>query len=192
METMQAIRSRRSVRSYEPEPPTIEQIEDVIGAAVCAPSDLNRQPWSFLAVRGADHLAELEKKVQAAWLGGGDRHLAIAHDSEVSAAVRGMIDSGFTIFHGASAVIVLLAPVGDEAALLDTALAAQNLMLAASDLGLATCPAAMSHAYFEHPDTMEELALPAGLRVVLAVVLGTPAVAPSDGPGRRDPVIHWR
>lgn len=196
METMHAIRTRRAVRSFDPEPPSKEQIEAVIEAAVCAPSDLNRQPWSFVAIQGSDRLADLEQQVRASWLGTGDRRVAIAHDSEVSASVRALIDSGFAMFHGASAAIILLAPIGDEMAFLDTSLAAQNLMLAAHATGLATCPVALTHPYFEHPGTKAELGIPDGLRVVLAVVIGAPTdTRPGTErakPGRKDPTIYWR
>ena len=192
METMRAIQTRRAVRSFDPDPPTKEQIETVISAATCAPSDLNRQPWSFLVIQGSDRLADLEQQVQASWLGTGDRRVAIAHDSDVSASVRALIDSGFTMFHGASAAVVLLAPLEDEMAYLDTSLAAQNLMLAAHDRGLATCPVALTHPYFDHPETKTELAIPDGLRVVLVIVIGTQAGASRPMPARKDPSIYWR
>ncbi|MGH1489612.1 MAG: nitroreductase family protein [Acidimicrobiales bacterium] len=192
METMHAIRTRRAVRSFDPNPPTKEQIETVIGAASYAPSDLNRQPWSFLVIQGSDKLADLEQQVQASWLGTGDRRVAIAHDSEVSASIRELIDSGFAMFHGASTAIVLLAPDGDEMAYLDTSLAAQNLMLAAHDIGLATCPVALTHPYFDHSGTKSEFAIPDRLRVVLAIVIGTQANADRSKPARKDPSIYWR
>lgn len=186
------MRTRRAVRSYSSRAPTKEQIETVIDAAIRAPSDLNRQPWSFLVIRGAERLDELEEEVRASWFGTSHRGVAIAHDSEVSASIRALIDSGFAMFHGASTAIVLMAPEGDEMALIDTSLAAQNLMLAAHDIGLATCPVALTHPYFEHPDTKAELAVPQGLRVVLAMVIGTPAAASTSGPARKEPTVYWR
>ncbi len=51
MEVMEAIRARRSIRKFKPEPVPDELITQVIEAARLAPSGSNRQPWHFVVVR---------------------------------------------------------------------------------------------------------------------------------------------
>jgi len=44
------ILSRRSIRAYTPEPVTEEQIEQLLRAAMSAPSANNEQPWQFVVI----------------------------------------------------------------------------------------------------------------------------------------------
>ena len=50
METMEAIRTRRSVRAYEDRPVEEAVIRDLLGAAMQAPSAGNARPWQFIVV----------------------------------------------------------------------------------------------------------------------------------------------
>lgn len=129
--------------------------------------------------------------VRDSWTGNNDRGGSTAEQSETHDAVRALIDSGFSMFHGAPAAIICLAPIGDEMAFLDTGLAAQNLMLAAHATGLATCPVGLTHPYLEHPDTKAELGIPHDLRIVLVIVVGTPSGPPPPTPPRTKPPLFW-
>lgn len=48
MQTMEAIRARRSVRKYKAEAVPREQIERLLEAAMLAPSAVNSRPWEFV------------------------------------------------------------------------------------------------------------------------------------------------
>lgn len=189
MSVLKAIRSRRAIRSYRPDPVDRATITELIDLAVCAPSGLNRQPWSFAVIEGRDRLASFEAPARTALF-----DEAAANPGSPLAAVVGqlreLLEGGFLIFHGAPAAVLMLAPEGDKMALLDTALAAQNLMLAAEELGLATCPVGLSGAYFNRPSTRAELGLPADAEVVLTILLGHPDGPPPEMPARREPTIH--
>lgn len=50
MNTLQAILSRRSVRSYTGQPVPEELVETVLRAAMAAPSAGNQQPWQFVVI----------------------------------------------------------------------------------------------------------------------------------------------
>lgn len=191
MGTLEAIATRRSVRSYTSDPVPKARIEELIEAAVAAPSDLNRQPWSFAIINDAAKIEQLEQSVRDAWVGNNDRGGAAAQSSDIQENMRALIESGFAMFHGAPAAIICLAPNGDEMAFLDTAVAAQNLMLAAHATGLATCPVALTHPYLDHPDTKFELGIPTDLRIVLVIVVGTPSGAPPPKPPRPMPPLFW-
>lgn len=191
METLEAITTRRAVRSYTSDPVTTAEIEMLIDAAIAAPSGLNRQPWSFAIVNNAEKIAELAVSVRDAWVGKNDRGGVPIGGSGTQQEMQALIESGFAMFHGAPAAIICLAPTGDEMAYLDTALAAESLMLAAHDSGLATCPVALTHPYLDHPDTKSELGIPADLRVVLTIVVGTPEGSPPPAPERPTPPLFW-
>ncbi|MBD5400100.1 MAG: nitroreductase family protein [Treponema sp.] len=49
---MQAIRDRRSIRTFLDIPVERQDIEDILQSAVLAPSSKNRQPWKFVVVQG--------------------------------------------------------------------------------------------------------------------------------------------
>lgn len=50
MELMEAIKGRRSVRKFKPDPIPKEDLEEIIQAGLCAPSAQNLQPWYFVAL----------------------------------------------------------------------------------------------------------------------------------------------
>jgi nitroreductase len=56
MEALQAIMTRRSVRSFTDEPVSEEQLEALLRAAMAAPSAKNEQPWRIVVTRDRDVL----------------------------------------------------------------------------------------------------------------------------------------
>jgi nitroreductase len=54
MDVLSAIRTRRSVRTYEDRPVEREQLMEIIRAGTWAPSGLNNQPWRFVTVKDRD------------------------------------------------------------------------------------------------------------------------------------------
>lgn len=50
---IQAIRDRRSIRTFLDAPIERQDIEDILQNAICAPSSKNRQPWKFVVVQEA-------------------------------------------------------------------------------------------------------------------------------------------
>ena len=61
METWDAIRSRRDVRSFEDRPLPAEDLERILEAGRRAPSSRNWQPWDFVVVTDRDQLVQLSK-----------------------------------------------------------------------------------------------------------------------------------
>jgi len=61
MDALEAILSRRSVRRYTQEEVPEEVIDEVLGAAMSAPSAGNGQPWHFIVIRNRDLLDEIPK-----------------------------------------------------------------------------------------------------------------------------------
>ena len=59
METWDAIRTRRNVRSFEDRPLPDEHLERIVAAAALAPSSMNEQRWAFVVCRDRERMTEL-------------------------------------------------------------------------------------------------------------------------------------
>jgi nitroreductase len=53
MDAITCLKTRRSIRTYRPEPVEPAMIEEIIDCARLAPTAFNRQPWTFVVVRDA-------------------------------------------------------------------------------------------------------------------------------------------
>jgi nitroreductase len=167
VDTWDAIRARRNVRSYRPDPVAERDLQRVAEAGWRAPSASNRQPWDFVIVTDPDRLQELSTVWQGA------RHIA-----------------------SAQAAIALVAPVPpDERRKLldqyDLGQATMAMMLAATDLGVGTGHSAVG----DQDKARAMLGVPDDHIVAYLLGLGYPAdrpLAPISKPNRRpfDEVVH--
>lgn len=159
METLEAIHTRRSVRAFTRDAVPDEALRQVLQAGAASASGGNVQPWGFVLVRAPERLAGL-------------RSLAPGIIGEPAAAIAICLDAERAGRLGGEG--------GERWAWLDIGLATQNLLLAAHNLGLGACPIGSFHK----EAVAAFLDLPLGVRPVLLLVLGYPAVKPMP-PGRR-------
>lgn len=167
MQTWDAIRARRNVRSYSPVKISDADLDRIAEAAWRAPSAKNRQHWDFVIVTDPVQLAELSTVWQGA------RHIA-----------------------GAAAAIALIVPApGDDRTrvvdLYDLGQATYALALAAADLGIGTGHSAVG----DQDKARSILGVPADHVVAYLLGVGYPAdrpLAPIVKPDRRpfDEVVH--
>lgn len=167
METWEAIRARRNVRSYKAEPVAAADLERIAEAGWRAPSSRNQQHWDFVIVTDPEQL----KALSTVWRGAG--HIA-----------------------GAAAAIALVLPrAEDEHGRLtdryDLGQATYAIMVAAADLGLGTGHSAVGDA----EKARAILGVPAGHDVAYLIGIGYPAdrpLAPIARPDRRPfgEVVH--
>jgi nitroreductase len=61
METWEAIRSRRNVRSFAGRPIPGDHLDEILEAGRRAPSSQNWQPWDFVVVTEGEQLAQLSQ-----------------------------------------------------------------------------------------------------------------------------------
>ena len=61
METIDCIKTRRSVRQFKDTPVPQDLIDEILDCGVHAPSGCNTQPWSFVIVKDKDTLESLSK-----------------------------------------------------------------------------------------------------------------------------------
>jgi nitroreductase len=142
------IRSRRSVRNFQPRPVAPETLERLVELAAWAPSAGNRQDWFFTLVTSPAARKAMADCVRRKW----DEIIA-ANREMGSIAEIAKYAARFADFAEAPAVILVSARraesfqrhmLGDLASttigsFTSAAMAAQNLMLVAHALGLGTC-----------------------------------------------------
>ena len=172
METWDAIRARRNVRSYEDRPIPPEHLDRILEAARRAPSSMNEQPWDFVVCTDRETLRRLAETWRYA------AHVAAS-----------------------AATVALIAPTATDRdtrdwVFYDLGQATISMMLAAVDLGIGS-----SHAAVDDQELARlVLGLPQDRSCVGLVAFGYPAerpLAPIGSPDRRpfDDVVHresWR
>jgi coenzyme F420-0:L-glutamate ligase / coenzyme F420-1:gamma-L-glutamate ligase len=185
-----AMAARRSIRAYRPDAVPEPVLERVLQAAVAAPSAHNRQPWRFVLLRRPGSKAALARAMGARLAE--DRR----HDGDDAAAIARDVERSFARITGAPVVILVAAALAEMDAYPDaararaeflmavqgTAMAAQNLLLAAHGEGLAACW--LCAPLFCGETVSEALVLPADWRPQGLVTLGWPA-APGRERGRK-------
>jgi len=165
MDALDAILKRRSIRRYQGIAVTDEQLKVLLEAAMAAPSAGNQQPWRFVVVTARETLDAL----------------AAAHPYA-------------KMLHQAPAAVVVC---GDTAVdkhprfwPQDCAAATQNLLVAATALGLGSCWVGV-HPHAEREAAVRKvLDLPAAITPLALVALGY--AAEEKGPVLRynDDYIH--
>ncbi|HEY0532185.1 MAG TPA: nitroreductase family protein [Actinoplanes sp.] len=167
METWDAIRARRNVRTYTGDPVPEEHLRRIVEAGWRAPSASNRQHWDFVVVTDRDRLKELA----TVWRAAG--HIA-----------------------GAAAAVALVLPVApdDRTRVVDQydlGQATYAIMLAATDLGIGTGHSSVG----EQDKARAILGVPDTHEVAYLLGVGYPAdrpLRPIAKPDRRpfDEVVH--
>jgi nitroreductase len=162
METWQAINSVRVVRKFTDQPLTDTELERILNAGRRAGSSKNEQRWTFVVVRDRDRLRELANVGRYAG------HLA-----------------------GASVAVALVTPDAaggrNNSVMWDLGRAAQNMVLAAWELGIGSVPATV----YDHPLAARILSLPSDRRCDFLLSFGHPTdpaklTAPNRAGGRLD------
>ena len=172
METLTAIRQRRSVRRYTEEPISEEELKLILEAGLAAPSGLNLQPWYFVAVRSEEKRRELaaimeqvEERIRPELEDRFPTHPEII--SETRQFIRTL---------GNAPAILLAFLMRDDyaekrTALLSVAAAVENAILAARDLGIASCWLAAPEQTGFGPEIRDRFA-PGKGELVATVTLG--------------------
>ena len=149
MALMEAIRRRRSIRSYKPDPVPKEKLEHILEAARLAPSWKNQQCWRFIVVTDEAKRRAITK--------------------------RGWTAEAPVIIVGCARPEQSGGNAGQPYYMLDMGITMEHMVLAATEHGLGTC---WIGGQFDEATVKEELGVPEDVRVVALLPVGYPAETP--------------
>lgn len=192
------VRTRRSIRRYQSTPIARDVLLALLEAARWAPSAHNRQPWRFCVVTSDETKHALSQRMCEQWRA----------DLTADLADQAFVDRRIAISHarltGAAALIVPAVSMEDMDVYPDTvraqaewimavqsvALACQNLLLAAHDVGLGA--SWLCAPLFVPALVRDVLALPAHWQPQAVITLGYPAEEKSKERTLIDDYVVWR
>jgi len=161
MDFYEVVRTRRSIRSYKPDPIPEEVLERVLEATRIAPSGSNRQPWRFIIIKDED----LKKQMV----------VACHNQSFIADAPITIVACGYNIHYDRGEYM------GDMSMLVDVSIAFTHLVLAARAEGLGTCWIGS----FNNNEVKNILGIPKEVNVVAITPLGYPKDEEFTGASRR-------
>ena len=195
---LRALRERRSVRRYTAAPVAREQLLQLLEIAGWAPSAHNRQPWRFAVLQSSGVkqklAAAMGDRLRADRLADGDDPALVAQDTERSRAriveAPAVIVACMTIAEMDSYTDDRRTAAEGMMAVQRTAMAVQNLLLAAHAGGLGACW--MCAPLFCQDTVAAVLQLPPSWQPQALITVGHPA---SNGkPALRRAaaeMVHW-
>lgn len=203
----ECMQSRRSIRKFLPKMPERALLEQLIAAAVTAPSASNKQPWRFLVITNPDLKNRMASVIRVAV-----ERVAAYIEPQFEPAFRAYGDY-FTRFETAPVVIVPLyrpltllssmvgpgLPSEDQQNITDmeqlsgivsVSLAMENILLMAHDVGLGA--SGLTGPLIAMRALAKVLAVPAGWGIVALIAVGYPDEQPI-APARKLPadVTRW-
>jgi len=198
MDIIEAIRTRKSIRSFKPAPVSRQIIAEILELGGRAPSAMNNQPWEFAVLTG--EVLEKVKQKNIDKLHSGEpvqpEHLVVGWPPESVYRTRQVelaidlfalmdipredklkraqwLERGFRYFDAPAVIIVLADKVlGEGPPLVDIGTAIQTICLVALNYGLGTCIEDQGVLY---PEVLREfLPIPENKRIVIAIAIGYP------------------
>jgi len=161
VEFYEVVRTRRSVRSYRPDPIPKEVLNRVLEAVRIAPSGSNRQPWKFIIVQDE----ALKQKMVS----------ACNNQGFIAEAPLIVVACGSNIHYNRGDYM------GDMSMLVDVTIAFTHLVLVARAEGLGTCWIGA----FQNEEVKKLLNIPEEYNVVAVTPLGYPKGEAFTEPGPR-------
>ena len=163
MDLYDVMRTRRSIRSYSPDPIPEKSLNNVLEAVRISPSGSNRQPWKFILVKNNESRKQLA---------------TACNDQEfIAEAPVVVVACGYKIPMNRGGYM------GDMSMLVDLSIAFTHMILAARAEGLGTCWIGS----FDNSQIKRILQMPDDVNVVAVSPLGYPKQEFGD-PGDRKPM----
>ena len=156
MNVMEAIKARRSIRSYKDKGIEEDKLERVLDAGRLAPSANNRQEWKFIVVKDG----ETRKKLAV-----GSRNQKFVGEAPV-------------VIAACSVETEHVMSCGQLSYPIDLAIAVDHMTLAAVEEGLGTCWIGA----FDEGEAKKILGIPDKVRVAALLPIGYPEYVPSPTP----------
>jgi nitroreductase len=169
MEVFEAIRNRRSIRSFKKAEVSDDNIIGLIEAASCAPSAGNIQPWEFIVVRDPQQRRELSvAALNQSFIE--EAPVAVVVCADQARSEKGYGSRGKDLY-----------------CIQDTAAAIENLLLAAYAMGFGACWVGA----FEEEMVRKTMKTPKHVKPVAIIPIGYASQAPKTRRRRSVPeIIH--
>lgn len=198
MDTVEAIKMRKSIRAYRPDPVPKEVLERILELASHAPSAMNTQPWEFAVLSGEvlNNVRQGNLELLRSGAPPGPEHVVTSWPRESVYRQRQVdlakqlfrlmdipredtdrrakwLERGFRYFDAPAAIIVFVDRcLSESGPLLDIGALIQNICLVALDFGLGTCIEDQGVAY---PEVLRKYArIPNSKRIIAAIAIGYP------------------
>jgi len=174
MNVSEAILKRESIRAYMDKPVHVDDLAKIVEAGQWAP---NAGEFQISVIRNAELLQRIND---------------LTHDAMVNSGVEFLQQRvslpGYQPLYGAPVLILLSGPTEAPFSAVNTALAAENMLLEATGLGLGSCylvsPALTLNAA-ENRDLAQEAGIPDGYTFQCAVIAGYAAAENKFTAGER-------
>ena len=157
-EALNCIMTRTSIRQYQDRPVEQEKVEQLLRAAMAAPTAVNKQPWHFYVLNTKEAINRLADASQR----GGD----MVRSAALVVVVCGDMDKA-------------LEGKAREYWIQDTSAATENLLLAAHALGLGAVWTGVYPMKERVEMTTKVLNLPENLVPLCTILIGYPAESPT-------------
>lgn len=162
--------SRRSIRAYDStRRPSKAQLNDLLKAAMYAPSAMDARPWEFLALTEPSSI-ESAMSVHP--------HCSSLKDAGAAIVVCGNLDREFKT------------PCGGYYSY-DCSAATQNILLRAKELGLGTCWCGIAPEKERIEAFRRAFNIPENIEPMALVIVGYAAENPDAGERYDEAKIHW-
>jgi len=166
MDVITAIKTRRSIIKFKPDPVEEDKLQAVLEAARWAPSWANTQCWEFIIVTNPETKMKLAETLYL-------RNPAVDAVKNAPVVIVACAKLGLSGFYKGKPLVDK-----EDFYLFDVALALHNISLAAHSLGLGT----LHVAAFDVKKACEILEVPAGVTVVELMPIGYPLEVPHAPP----------
>jgi nitroreductase len=169
-DVFEAILARRSVRAYAPHRLDRDTVQTLLEAAVRAPTAMHEEPWAFVVLQNHALMQRLSDLAKPLFV----EEVRYRNARGNNHSFKHFTRPDFNIFHGADTLIVICAKPSSPFVAADCWLAAENLMLAASALGLGSCVIGSAVVALNIHKVKAELGIPDEYSAIAPIVVGKP------------------
>jgi nitroreductase len=186
-EVIKAIKTRRSVRSYDEKAVPRDLLHAIIEAGNEAPSAMNSQPWRFVVVEDKD----VKRKLLGAALPQAKKITEMVKDVDperYESIKKRYAELPDPVYYSAPAIVFVIG--NGRYAAHSCPLACENMMLAAHALGLGSCWVGFGAMVTEDPEVRAILELKDDDSLYGPILLGYPKSKPARPP-KKEPKVKW-
>ena len=197
---LEIIKKRRSIRSYDSKPVPKEFTLAVIEAGNQAPSrgrDINGvyqfQPWRFVVAEDPELKKKLIQTTEPIWKQNIEEMKETHPETYENAMMRyeSLSEPKDPVYYSAPTILFVIGPITYS---ISCALACENMMLAATSLGLGSCYVGFGALITHNDELVQVLGLNEDERIYGPILLGYPQEKDELlklNIHKKDPIIKW-